>query len=164
MTVFRKIIDWVEGKLKIIGALCLVCMTLLTCTDVIGRFFRHPILGSMEIVGFMATIAIAMALPYTHKIGSHVGVEILVRQFSEKTQSIIDIVTRVLSIFLFAIVTWQMALYALSMQRSGEVSMNLEFPIYVIIYITSFCLLILTLAILQETFDRIKKFKSAKEQ
>jgi len=57
-----------------------------------------------------------------------------------------------------------MALYALSMQRSGEVSMNLEFPLYVIIYITSFCLLILTLAILQETFGHIKKLKSAKER
>jgi len=107
---------------------------------------------------------VAMALPYTHRIGGHVGVEILVRRFSERTQTIIDIITRALSIFLFAIVTWQMALYALSMQRSGEVSMNLELPVYVIIYITSFCLLILTLAILQETFGHIKKLKSLKKQ
>ncbi|MBW1767830.1 MAG: TRAP transporter small permease [Deltaproteobacteria bacterium] len=164
MIVFRKIIEWVEEKLKIIGAACLVGMALLTCADVTGRFFRHPILGSMEIVGFMAIITVAMALPYTHRIGGHVGVEILVRRFSERTQTIIDIITRALSIFLFAIVTWQMALYALSMQRSGEVSMNLELPVYVIIYITSFCLLILTLAILQETFGHIKKLKSLKKQ
>lgn len=164
MTVFRKIIEWFEEKLKIIGAACLVGMALLTCADVTGRFFRHPILGSVEIVGFMAIITVAMALPYTHRVGGHVGVEILVRRFSERTQTIIDIITRALSIFLFAIVTWQMALYALSIQRSGEVSMNLELPVYVIIYITSFCLLILTLAILQETFGYIKKLKSSKKQ
>ncbi len=59
-------------------------MMLLTVVDVIGRCFKHPIFGSVEIVGFLATVIVAGALPYTYKIGGHVGVEILMQTTSQK--------------------------------------------------------------------------------
>ena len=156
---FSKNIGWISDKMKIIGAGCLVGMALLTCVDVVGRFFRHPIFGAVEIVGYMATMAVAMALPYTHKIDGHVGVEILVRLLSAKTQTIIDICTRFLSLGLFVLVTWRMIVYAHTMQKSGEVSMSLEFPEYVIIYVVGFCLLIFTLIIIQDIAQHFKKLK-----
>ncbi len=159
MEVFRKIVEWVSDKLKMIGAACLVGMTFLTCADVVGRFFRHPIFGSVEIVGFMATLAVAMALPYTDRIKGHVGVEILVRMFPEKTQAIIDLCTRILSFSLFAIVTWRMMLYAHTMQESGEVSISLELPEYMVIYVSSFCFLVFTLIILQDIIRGIEKLR-----
>jgi len=144
-------------KLKILGAVCLAAMALLTCLDVVGRFFRHPIFGSEEIVGFMATLAVAMALPYADKIKGHVGVEILMRMFSERTQVIVEICTRLLSLGLFAIITWQLAVYARTLQKSGEVSMALELPEYTVVYISSFCILILSLIIIQDIIYNIKK-------
>lgn len=155
MNTFWKIIDWVSDKLKILGAICLAGMAFLTCVDVVGRFFRHPIFGSVEIVGFMATLAVAMALPYTDKIKAHVGVEIIVRMFSERTQTIIDICTKILSLGLFGLVTWRMMVYAYTMQESGEVSVILGFPEYVVIYLTSFCFLIFTLNIIQDVIRDI---------
>ena len=152
--------DWLLNKMRIVGAACLVGMTLLTCADIVGRLFKHPIFGSVEIVGFMATMAVAMALPYTHKIDGHVGVELVVRLFSARTQNIIDLCTRILSLVLFALITWRMAVYAHTMRESGEVSMNLEFPEYVIIYVVSFCMLIFTLVILQDIQIHFKKLKS----
>jgi len=136
---FWKIIQRIVDILKIIGTVCLAGMTFLTCIDVIGRFFGHPILGSVEIVGFMATLAVAAALPYTHQMKGHIGVEIMVRLFSQRTQTIIELCTNFLSLGLFALITWRMTVYALTMQASGEVSMNLEFPEYIIIYLVSFC-------------------------
>ncbi|MBW1733516.1 MAG: TRAP transporter small permease [Deltaproteobacteria bacterium] len=159
MNSFWKIIDWILDMLKIIGAVCLGGMTFLTCADVVGRFFRHPIFGSVEIVGFMATLSVAMALPYTQQIKGHIGVEILVRVFSEKTQTIIDICTSFLSLGLFLIITWRMAIYAHEMHQSGEVSMNLEFPEYSIIYVTSFCFVIFSLIILRDIIQNIRKLR-----
>jgi len=156
---FWKTIDWIVEKLKIVGAACLVGMTFLTCADVVGRLFLHPIFGSVEIVAFMATLSVAMALPYTHKIKGHVGVEILVRLLSDRTQSIIDICTGILSLALFGIVTWRMTKYAHTMHKSGELSMNLELPEYVIIYLTAFCLFIFTLIILHDISNNIKMLK-----
>jgi TRAP-type C4-dicarboxylate transport system permease small subunit len=159
MHAFWKTIDRISDKLKIAGAICLAGMTFLTCADVVGRFFRHPIFGSVEIVGYMATLAVAMALPYTDKIKAHVGVEIIVRMFSERTQTIIDLCTRILSLALFVIVTWRMIIYAYTMQESGEVSVILGFPEYVVIYLTSFCFLIFTLTIIQDVMSDINNLK-----
>jgi TRAP-type C4-dicarboxylate transport system permease small subunit len=160
MNTFWRIVDWILVKMKIVGAACLVGMTLLTCADVVGRAFGYPIFGSVEIVGFMATLAVVMALPYTHKVNGHIGVEIVVRLLSEKIQTIVDIVTGVLSLGLFTLVTWRMTVYALTMQESGEVSMNLELPEYFVIYVASFCLLVFSLNILQSLIDNFRRLKT----
>jgi TRAP-type C4-dicarboxylate transport system permease small subunit len=152
-------VDKTMAVMKAVGACCLIGMTLLTCADVVGRFFRHPIFGSVEIVGFMATLAVAMALPYTHEIKGHIGVEILVRTFSQRTQRIVDICTGLLSLALFGIVTWRIAVYARTMQQSGEVSMNLELPEYMVIYIVAFCFAVFTLIILREIIGNIRKLR-----
>ena len=159
MGAFWRVIEWVMYKLRTIGAACLVGMMALTCVDVVGRFFGHPVFGSVELVSFMATLSVAMALPYTHKVGGHVGVEIIVRLVSKRKQAVITICTGILSLVLFSIVTWRMVTYARTMQLSGEVSLNLELPQHYIIYATGFCFFIFTLIILQELILNIRKLK-----
>lgn len=154
-TLLQKL-DQLTAFLKVLGAICLVGMMALTCADVVGRYFDRPIFGSVEIVGFLATLTVALALPFTHQEKGHIGVEILVRLFSSKTQAVIELITSLASLALFAIVTWRMALYARTMRESGEVSMNLQFPEAVIIYITAFCFLIFTLMILQDIIQSIR--------
>ena len=160
MSAFWSVIDWIMYKLRTIGAACLVGMMSLTCVDVVGRFFGHPVFGSVELVSFMATLSVAMALPYTHKVGGHVGVEIIVRLVSERKQAAIAICTGILSLGLFSIVTWRMMTYARTMQLSGEVSMNLELPQHYIIYVTGFCFFIFALIILEELIHNFRKLKS----
>jgi TRAP-type C4-dicarboxylate transport system permease small subunit len=156
MNTLLKIVEWSLQKMKIIGAACLVGMMFLTCTDVVGRLMGHPIFGSVELVGFMATLAVAMAMPYTHQDKGHIGVEILWQAFSKRTRAIVDLCTGFLSLGLFSVVTWRMTLYAHTIQKSGEVSMNLELPEHVIIYIVAFCFVIFTLIILQNIIQAIK--------
>ena len=156
MSIFWKIIDWIQDRLKMLGAACLVGMMFLTCIDVIGRLMGHPIFGSIELVGFMATLAVAMALPYTHQAKGHIGVEMLWQVFSEKTRAIVDLCTGFLSLGLFILVTWRMTLYAHTIQKSGEVSMNLELPEHFIVYAVAFCFVIFTLIILQNILQTIK--------
>ena len=162
MNNISKALDKFSGLLKIIGATALTAMMLLTVVDVIGRFFKHPIFGSVELVGFLATIVVAAALPYTYKVEGHVGVEILVRLLSKKAQIIIDIFTGTLSLFLFYLVTWQMFLYAKDIQETGEVSMNLEFPIYYIVYLLAFGLLVFSVTIIETIFKNIKQLRELK--
>jgi TRAP-type C4-dicarboxylate transport system permease small subunit len=159
MRLFWKLFQRIVDGLKIAGTVCLVGMTFLTCADVIGRFFDRPIFGSVEIVGFLATIAVATGLVYTHQMKGHIGVEILVRLFSDKVQTAIEVCTGLMSLLLFVLITWRMAVYAGTMRRSGEVSMNLEFPEYVIIYVVAFCFLIFSLQVLHDIIQNIAKLK-----
>lgn len=164
MHVFSQMLNKVSDFLKLIGAVALTVMMMLTVVDVIGRFFKSPIFGSVELVGFLATIVVAAALPYTYKMDGHVGVEILVRLLPDKPQIWIDIVTRTLTLVLFILITWQMFLYAEDIQQTGEVSMNLLFPIYYIVYLLSFALLIFTVTIVEMLFQDILKLRKLSEK
>jgi hypothetical protein len=53
-----------------------------------------------------------------------------------------------------------MTVYADTMKKSGEVSMNLELPEYLVIYVTAFCLLTFTLIILRDILNNIGKLHS----
>jgi TRAP-type C4-dicarboxylate transport system permease small subunit len=162
MNRFWKILQWVSDGLRIVGLACLVGMMLLTCVDVVGRKFGHPIFGSVELVGFMATMAVAFALPYTHQVGAHIGVDVLVQLFSPKTQAVIELCTHLVSLALFAVVTWQMFLYANTIQKSGTVSMSLELPEHAIIYTVAVCFLIFSLVILKDIIGNIQQLRGAR--
>jgi len=164
MHVISQALHKFSDLLKLIGAVALTTMMMLTVVDVIGRFFKMPIFGSVELVGFLATIVVAAALPYTYKMDGHVGVEILVRLLSEKTQIWFDIFTRTLTLILFILITWQMFLYAEDIYHTGEVSMNLEFPIYYIVYLLSFALLVFTVTIVEMLFQDILKLRKLSEK
>lgn len=150
-------LDYIQDKMKIIGAACLAGMVLLTCIDVAGRLLNHPIFGAEEVVAILSTLVIALSLPYAHKEKSHIGVELLMRLFSLKTRALVKLCTDMLALVLFLIVTWRMALYAQTLQKVGEVSMNLQFPTYYIIYLLSFCFFIFSLFILKDIIKFFKK-------
>jgi TRAP-type C4-dicarboxylate transport system permease small subunit len=159
MRIIWKILQRISDALRLIGQGCLVGMMLLTCVDVVGRKFGHPIFGSVELVGFMATMAVAFALPYTHQVKAHIGVEILVNILSQKTKAVIELGTHLVSLALFGIVTWQMFLYADTIHKSGTVSMSLELPEHVIIYVVAVCFLIFSLVIVKDIAVNVQKLR-----
>jgi TRAP-type C4-dicarboxylate transport system permease small subunit len=154
-----KFLNRTSDVLKIISAISLASMMFLTFFDVVGRKFGNPIFGSIEIVSFLAIITISTALPYTHKIDGHIGVEILVRLLPEKVQIIISTITQFLGLIFFGLATWQMLLYALDTQTSGELSMNLGFPVYLLMYVASFGLFIFSLTLVESVINNIIKLR-----
>ena len=163
MSAIWKLLEWINKRMKDIGVICLAGMMLLTCADVVCRAFGHPIFGAVEIVGFLSTLTVVMALPYTHQQKAHIGVEMLVRLFPVKTQAVIELCTGVLSMALMGLITWRMADYAYTMQASGEVSISLELPEHAIIYITSFCFLVFSCMIITDMLRCIQKLREGKK-
>jgi len=162
MKIIWKVLQFISDALRLIGLGCLVGMMLLTCVDVIGRKFGHPVFGSVELVGFMATMAVAFALPYTHQAKAHIGVEVLVQMLSQKTQAVIELCTLLVGLALFSIVTWQMFLYADTIHKSGTVSMSLELPEHMIIYVVAVCFLIFSLVIVKDIAVNVQKLRETR--
>jgi len=155
-----KFIDQVADKMKRVGAALLVIMVALTCLDVVGRLFRHPVFGSVELMSLMGAVAVAMALPYTHAEKGHIGVEIVMDKLPRRVRDFFELITSLLSLLLFGIVTWKMFEYSVKMKESGEVSMNLGLPEYLIIGVVGFGFIIFTLTIVKgtvETFGRLRR-------
>ena len=159
METIDKILQFIADKLKVVGAFFLFGMAILTCVDVIGRLFKHPIFGSVELVSFMGVIAIATSLPFTHAEEGHIGVELFIRKFSRKVRDIVKLFTEILCLILFILVTWRMFIYSYKVRESGELSMNLQLPEYWIIFLLATCFVILTMTIFVSILKAISNLR-----
>lgn len=139
MGTFEKVLDRLVKLLRLLGSLALVAIMLLTTADVVMRAFGSPILGAVDMVGLLAVVVLACAMPYTQMERGHVGVDILVQRMSERSQAILDAVTSTVSLILFALVAWQMWLYAGELAAKGEVSMTVQMRMHPYIYLVSVC-------------------------
>lgn len=143
-------IDRMSGGFKVLSAACLAAMMLTTCADVIGRALSVPIIGAVEITALFATLALSFSLPYAHRQKAHVGVEILTMRMGERAQAGVRLPTGLLAFAFFAVIAWQSAVYATQMRASGEVSLTLELPYYLVIYFISASFAVLSLVQLVE--------------
>lgn len=159
MQALWKFVDLVSGKMKLIGAALLIIMALLTCVDVVGRLFRHPVFGSIELMSFMGALAVAMVLADAHTAKSHIGVEIFVMKLPKRVRLIIDFCTNLISLVLFSLVTWKMSEYSLKVMESGEVSMNLGLPEYLVISVVAFGFIIFTLTIIKGLVEIVAELR-----
>ncbi len=159
MESIQKTLLFVTEKLKMVGAVFLFGMALLTCLDVIGRLFKYPIFGTVELVSFMGAIAIACSLPFTHQERGHIGVELFIRKLPRKVRLIIELCTELLSLALFILVSWRMFLFSISMEESGELSMNLQLPEYAVVFILACGFVIFVLVIINSIFQTLSKLR-----
>ena len=128
---FSTILNWLAG-------FCLIGMTALTCADVVLRLFRHPILGTYEIVGFLGTAVASLAVAYTTVARGHVAVSILVIRLSHRFQVIIHQITHLFSIVLFGFLTVECIRFGNDLRASGETSLTLTLPFFPLLYGMSF--------------------------
>lgn len=147
MEAFEKFLNWVNKLLRLIGGIAVVGMMSVTCLDVIFRAFGHPIIWAVDLVGFLALMTLACALPITHAEGGHVGVDLVVGKLKPRTQAYFDTATSLVSSILFCILAWRMWLYAAELSQKGEVSMTVQIPKSPFVYMVSVCFAVLTLAI-----------------
>jgi len=147
-----------EKCMRVIAATCLAGMAAMTGADVFLRgAFNTPVFGCEEIVSILGVIAVGFALPYTHYQKSHIGVEILVRRFSRRTRNAFKLATRTATLALIGIITWRMYVYAGSLAESGEVSMNLELPEYLVVYALSFGFLVYSICLVVDIATLFKR-------
>lgn len=143
---------WVAGA-------AIVIMMVLTCMDVVLRFFRRPIPGTYELVCFLGAVAVAFAMAHTSVHKGHVAVSLLVGLLPSRVRRLIASVTNSCGFVLFALIAWQATLYANDLRASGEVSMTLELPFYPFVYGIGFSAAAVCLVLLADVLkDLIKVF------
>jgi TRAP-type C4-dicarboxylate transport system permease small subunit len=139
---FLKLVYWLSRAMQSIAGFALVFMMTLTTCDVILRIFGKPIVGTYEIVAFTGGVVIGFATPITSFMRGHIFVDFFYQKFPKLGQNAINIMTRLLDIALFLIISWNLMKMARDMFRSGEVSLTLQLPFYPIAYGIGFALLI----------------------
>ena len=92
-----------------VAGAAIIAMMLLTCVDVVLRYFRRPIPGTYELVCFLGAVSVAFAMAHTYVERSHVAVSFVVNYFPKRIQSLIDTITGSFGFAFFALIAWNSA-------------------------------------------------------
>lgn len=142
---FSWFFNWISGW-------AMVAMMFLTCSDVVLRFFRKPILGTYEIVGFLGAIVFSFSLAQTTIERAHVSVEILVMRLIPAGQKCMFITTSLMSCALFAALAFESFRFGNDLRTAGEVSAILHIPFSPILYGIGFSAAIVCIIFLIDAF------------
>lgn len=130
----ERISTFLNQLLFAVGGITLIGMVLLTCTNVLLRSVWVPIKGVYEFMGFFGAIVTAFALGCTQMKRGHVGIDIVVNQFSPRTQRILNGVNYFICMVFFVLAGWQIAVWGTTIWRTGEVTETLRIIFYPFIY------------------------------
>ena len=126
----EKISKW----MNVIAYMALTFIMLLTVTDVVLRQFRHPIIGTFEIVQLAGAVVIAFGLPITSWMRGHIYVDFFINTFPGRAKNFMNILTRVIGIAIFIFIAYNLFRFATDLLISGEVTSTMQLPFYPIVY------------------------------
>jgi tripartite ATP-independent transporter DctM subunit len=158
----RSIVGQISRVFNAAAIVILVLMTLLILADIILRYlFYQPVIGSTDLLGFMAGSIVFLALAQTAFHNGHISLELLISRFSPRSQAAIKSITVILCLGVFAVITWQSVVYALELQQSGQTFPVLSVPIFPFLYIMAFGSAVLCLVFI---FHLIKYLSAVKKR
>jgi len=135
--VFRaiaKVTNRVSAGLNGISAAAVMFIMLLTCADVVMRFFGRPIPGAYELVGYFGALIVAFALAWTSIERGHIAVELLVDRLPARPRALVEGAGYLFSTVLFGLLAWQSQVYAMDLLETGEVSLTLGIPTWPFVF------------------------------
>ncbi len=153
MNIVERYLNTICVFLRAVAGFFLVFIMSITCIDVVGNFFGHPILGVEELVSIVASITIAFVLPIAHKKKAHIGIDIMYRRMGTTFKMWDDLVVSILSGFLFFLATIECFNYAEELRNVGEVTSTLQIPKYIVLYGVSVGCFVLFLVIAVEVMS-----------
>ena len=126
-------------------------MMLLTCSDVIGRYFlNRPIYGAFELTEMMMAGLIFVGLPLVTLRQEHVTVDVLDPVTPDRVLRLQHVTASVVACIATGYLAWRLLLRAESMVAAGQTTAQLKLPLGYLTYgmsvlmaITALCFLVL---------------------
>jgi len=152
-----KTLDWAASMFNGLSAAAVVFIMLLTCADVVLRFFGRPVPGAYELVGYSGAVIVAFALARTSVERGHIAVELLVDRLPGRPRSLVEAVGSLAGAVLFGLLTWQSRVYASDLMESGDVSLTLGMPTWPFVYAVGAGTALLTAVLLLDALRHLKR-------
>ena len=115
--------------LNIVGGAILVLMMLLTVVDVVLRYLGKPITGTYELMAFSGALVIGFEIAQASLDDAHVSVDIMTDRLSLFNKTVLLLITKLMGLILFALISLALFIKAHDLYNTGEVSLTLRVPI-----------------------------------
>lgn len=124
-----------DRVLGAIAALMLAAMVLLTCVDVVGRYFlNRPLTGAFELTEHAMGALVFSSLPLVALRRQHVTVDLFDRfvpaVWRRAQSTFVDLVAAACT----GAIAWRLWVKAVEMHAAGETTAVLQFAVYPLVY------------------------------
>jgi TRAP-type C4-dicarboxylate transport system permease small subunit len=120
----------VVPALGAVAAALMFCMMLLTCVDVVGRyFFNKPVTGGFEMTEMLLAALIFAGLPLVTLRGDHITVDLFDAVTPEWLFRVQHVVATLVGAACTGFLAWRLWLRAAELASRGETTSELGFPI-----------------------------------
>ena len=126
--VYGRIVRAMVNAMAAVAAVGIIAMTVVTCAEVVLRLFRGSITGVYDLICIGGAITMAAALPYTTACKGHVAIELIFQKLSRRARIVVDSVSRLAKLALFAFLTVESTFYGMRMYGAGQVTSTLQIP------------------------------------
>src|SRR6476661_4751407 len=154
-------LDWFNRLEEGLIAFLLALMTLITFGQVIARYvFDYSFVWALELVTFLFAWLIFLGMSYGVRVGSHIGVDALVRALGPRSARVVGVVAALFCIGYSLIGLFGSWRYVATMHGIGTLAQDLPIPVWIpqIALPLGFALLALRFA---EVFYRIVRGSDA---
>jgi TRAP-type C4-dicarboxylate transport system permease small subunit len=142
----------------------IVGATLLTIVDVTGRYFRNPVVGSINMGALALTLIIALSLAHTQAVKGHIAVDIVFDFFPRRAKIITTFITTVLSLGILIVMAWRQWPYMLRAISGQEWVPIVGWPMWPFKGIMAVGLSLLALQLVTDVFDTFKQMIHPEQQ
>jgi TRAP-type C4-dicarboxylate transport system permease small subunit len=133
MNSYERIKAWIQRfnrVVAIVGATLVFLTMFITTIDVVGRFFRIPFTGTMEISELTLAVMVFLGWAYTQAEKGHISIDIFFNILPKRLRNILDIMNPLLGIALLSLVVWQGVIYSMDTRVSQIATDNLGIPVW----------------------------------
>jgi TRAP-type C4-dicarboxylate transport system permease small subunit len=112
---------------------------LLTTGEVIGRnLFNRPIAGTVELSEYLLAIFVLLGVAYTQQVKGYVGVSLFVSRLPVRGQMVLNIISTLLSLFIFAILAWQGLIVGMEEKTVSDMLRVPQYPFRLLVAAAAF--------------------------
>jgi len=125
--------------ISVVGAVFLIPLMLITAAEVICRnLFNRPIAGVVELSGYLLAVFILLGLAYTQQVKAHVEVSIVTSRLPHHAQFILNIITTLISLFIFSILAWQGLVVGIQERTVSDLLRVPQYPFRLLVAVAAF--------------------------
>ena len=149
----NKFINALTQKLHFLSGIAIVVMTILMTLDVVARYaLKSGVSDTIEISSMLLGAVTALALASVTQRGDHIRFSVLTDILSTRAQRLAQVVTLLIAVVMFGLMTWQATIRSITNMRTGEYVGSLQIPIWPIRMLFAFGCLLTFLVLVSQLF------------
>jgi TRAP-type C4-dicarboxylate transport system permease small subunit len=157
VNLYAKVVDSVAHVMTWIGMCVITGMMILTCMDVVLRYFGYPIRGAYDITRVLGSVIFSLPIAYSYIKGYQVAVDSVFRRTPRIVRAIVDSIICLFSMVITLMIAWRAIYLGYDLYVKGRVTDTIPIPLWPFIYIMVLGFVVYALALLAEHLKAIKR-------